>query len=167
MAAKRPFFMGQLMTGPVETSADIRMAAMNLLSMREHSAKELATKLGKKFESTDLINSAVEKLQNDGLQSDQRFAEAFINMRIRQGKGALAIRMELREKGIADMFISEHLSAAIDWDLLALQVYRKKFVGKSTLDLKEKAKRVRFLAGRGFSAANIKFALEHSKTDEA
>ena len=80
---------------PVTTPASVRMAAMNLLTMREHSVKELHAKLAKKFESNELISEVIQKLLEDGLQSDERFTEAFVKMRLRQGKGALVIRMEL------------------------------------------------------------------------
>lgn len=153
------------MTNNEITPAVIRMSAMNYLAMREHSAKELAIKLSKKFECTDWINNELEKLKNDGLQSDQRFAEAYVNMRLRQGKGALVIRLELKEKGIADALINEYISMQTDWNLLALQAYKKKFGNKLITDLKEKSRRIRFLTARGFSAANIQYALQHSVID--
>jgi len=153
------------MTNNEITPAVIRMSAMNLLAMREHSAKELAIKLGKKFDCTDWITAELEKLKSDGLQSDQRFAEAYVNMRVRQGKGALIIRLELREKGIADELINKYLTVQIDWNLLALQAYKKKFGNKLIADLKDKSRRIRFLSARGFSAANIQYALQHSVID--
>ena len=152
------------------TPASIRMAAMNFLSMREHSAKELYTKLAKKFEQTDWINESIEKLKNDGLQSDKRFAEAFVSMRLRQGKGALIIRLELKEKGVSDALISQYLvhpEQETDWNALALKAYRKKFGYSAIGDLKDKAKRVRFLTARGFSSANIQYIFKQigSETD--
>lgn len=154
------------------TPANIRMAAMNLLSMREHSAKELYNKLAKKFEQTEWINAAIEKLKSDGLQSDQRFAEAFVSMRLRQGKGALVIRLELREKGVSDTIISQYVSnylrnpeQEIDWNELALKAYRKKFGHSAIGDLKDKAKRIRFLTARGFSAVNINYVFKQSGSD--
>ena len=150
------------------TPANVRMAAMNLLSMREHSAKELQTKLAKKFEQTDWIISAVEKLKSEGLQSDQRFTEAFVAMRLRQGKGALVIRMELKEKGISSSLIDEYLTSPAeqtDWNLLAWKTYQKKFGDTPIADLKDKARRIRFLTARGFSATNIQSVLKRSNSN--
>lgn len=150
------------------TPASIRMAAMNYLSLREHSAKELYNKLSKKFEQTEWISAAIEQLQRDGLQSEERFTEAFVNMRSRQGKGALVIRLELKEKGIKDALISQYLSnseQATDWNQLALKAYRKKFGDSAIGDLKDKAKRIRFLSARGFSAANISYVFKQSSDD--
>lgn len=150
------------------TPASIRMAAMNFLSMREHSAKELYTKLAKKFEQTDWINASIEKLKNDGLQSDQRFAEAFVSMRLRQGKGALIIGLELKEKGVSDALISQYLKhpeQETDWNALALKAYRKKFGDSVIGDLKDRARRVRFLTARGFSPANINYVFKQSTAE--
>ena len=147
------------------TPASLRVTAMYLLAMREHSAKELWVKLAKRCEQTDLLFATVAKLQRDGLQSDVRFAQAFINMRLRQGKGAQLIRLELREKGISDELIHEYLINSLqeaDWNLLALKAYRKKFGDTPLADLKEKSKRIRFLTARGFSTANILYALQQS-----
>ena len=147
------------------TPASIRIMAMNFLAMREHSAKELRVKLAKRCGQVDLIFAAVEKLRLDGLQSDNRFAEAYTNMRLRQGKGAQIIRLELREKGIDDELISECLINSVkhtDWNQLALKAYVKKFGDSPALDLKEKSKRIRFLTARGFSTANIQYVFKQS-----
>jgi len=145
--------------------SDIRMSALNLLAMREHSAQELTIKLNKKFKQVDWVASELEKLKADGLQSDQRFTEAYVNMRLRQGKGALVTRLELKEKGIADSLINEYLSMHADWNTLALQAYKKKFGSSPVSDLREKSRRIRFLSARGFSASNIQYALKYSANE--
>jgi len=150
------------------TSANVRMAAMNLLSLREHSAKELQNKLSKKFALTELIPAVIQKLQDDGLQSDERFTQAFVNMRLRQGKGALVIRMELKEKGIGSGLIEKYMTSGeekVDWNQLALKAYEKKFGKAPISDLKEKAKRIRFLTGRGFSSTNIHYVFKRIASD--
>ena len=145
------------------TPASVRRLAMNSLAIREHSAKELRVKLAKKCDQHGLIAEVVERLQLDGLQSDSRFAEAFTNMRLRQGKGAQIIRFELREKGISDALIDACLISAeqdSDWNLLALKAYQKKFGDGPIENLKEQSKRMRFLTARGFSAANIQYVFK-------
>ena len=151
-----------------QTSANIRMSAMNLLSLREHSAKELHTKLTKKFSSKEIVSDVIQRLQNDGLQSDERFTEAFVNMRLRQGKGALVIRMELKEKGISSSLIEKYISGgeeAVDWNQLALKAYRKKFGKNPIIDLKDKASRIRFLTARGFPSASIQYVFKEDNQD--
>lgn len=149
------------------TPASIRLSAMNLLAMREHSMHELITKLSKKFTQIEWIRSEIEKLQKDGLQSDERFAEAYTSMRLRQGKGAQVIRMELKERGVAPAIISSSLSEYDDWNKRAMHVYLKKYGSKPIVDLKEKSRRIRFLMSRGFSSADIQFAMDNaSKAEE-
>jgi len=148
------------------TPASIRVAAMNLLAMREHSAHELRVKLDKKFDRPGWTIVEVDKLKIDGLQSDERFTEAYVNMRLRQGKGAMVIRMELKEKGVSDALIAEYLSGACDWNELALRAYLKKFGNTDAADIKEKSRRMRFLSSRGFSSTNIQYALKHSTSVE-
>ena len=150
------------------TPANIRMAAMNLLSLREHSAKELQIKLQKKFAATESVVHVIRDLQEDGLQSDERFTEAFVNMRLRQGKGALVIRMELKEKGISSSLIEKYISGgeeAVDWNQLALKAYQKKFGKNPIIDLKDKARRIRFLTARGFPSASIQYVFKEDNQD--
>jgi regulatory protein len=174
MAALRPFFMdicsGASMIDAESndvTPAQVRMAAMNLLSLREHSAKELQAKLAKKFASKDLISSVIQKLQQDGLQSDERFTEAFVSMRLRQGKGAVIIRSELKERGIASGLINMHTASGedcVDWNQVALKAYQKKYGRNPINDLNEKARRIRFLTARGFSSSNIQYVFQCTKS---
>lgn len=138
--------------------SDIRLAAMNLLSMREHSVFELTEKLGRKFAAPTLIGQVVAGLREQCLQSDERFAQAFINMRQRQGKGSALIKMELREKGIAPCLISELIDESdVVWTDLARRVRLKRF-NVVPLDVKEKAKQIRFLQSRGFASRHIQAA---------
>lgn len=138
------------------TVSTIRLAAMNLLSMREHSSGELKKKLAQKYGVEELVWAVVDRLTEQNLQSDQRFVEAFITMRQRQGKGPVLIKMELCEKMIAPHLIAEYIDESDPvWITLAQQVHRKRFGEINTLDLKGKAKQMRFLYGRGFAATHV------------
>lgn len=149
-----------VMTTSEVSPAVIRFAAMNLLAMREHSEGELYKKLTQKFNQSKLVADVITVLQNDGLQSDLRFAVAFINMRKRQGKGQKLIAMELKERGVANELIVELVQAGDEcWNKLALAVRQKKFGVLVPEDLKQKTKQMRFLTGRGFSSASIQYAL--------
>ena len=55
------------------------------------------------------MRDAVAQLVDDGLQSDERFTEAFVRSRINQGKGPARIRADLRERGINDAVIADGL----------------------------------------------------------
>jgi regulatory protein len=138
------------------TIANVRFAAMNSLARREHSALELRAKLLKKFEQAELVEAAVARLTEQGLQSDERFAEAFTTMRQRQGKGSSLIKLELRERGVsADIIASLIDDADSLWFTLADEVRTKRFGSQLPLELKEKARQIRFLQARGFSSRHI------------
>lgn len=138
------------------TIANVRYAAMNMLAMREHSVLELRTKLRQKFGQSEFIEEAVARLTEQGLQSDMRFAEAFIAMRQRQGKGSALIKMELSERGVAgDVIVSLIDESDYYWVELACRVRIKRFGGEFPQDIKGKAKQMRFLQGRGFALHHI------------
>lgn len=141
------------------TLSGIRFSAMNLLALREHSAKELKDKLERKFGSVGLIEEAIAGLIEQNLQSDERFTQAFIAMRQRQGKGPLIIRMELREKGVTSELIAHFVDDSDTfWFELARDVWCKKFRGAVPADSRERAKQMRFLQSRGFSSRHIQAA---------
>ena len=101
-----------------------------------------------------LIYQQVSLLADDKLQSDERFIESFINGRKMQGKGPLRIRQELEQKRLPDNLITAYLDESDErWQLLAQQVYRKKFGDGAAKSYQEKAKRFRFMQYRGFSPA--------------
>lgn len=134
------------------SGANCRDCALRLLTHREHSRLELRIKLNaRRFESAQ-IDEILNQLQIEGLQSDERFTEVYVRSRKQRGFGPLRIKAELRGKGIADEIISAYLNAlSVDWVELAKTQYHKRFGDKPAGDYKERAKRARFLQGRGFS----------------
>lgn len=123
---------------------------MHLLSLREHSRFELERKLLRRHEQA-MVQQVLQNLAQQGLQSDERFAEQYVYSRRNKGYGPLRIRAELREKGVAEDLISIWLDdPEQDWYALMLATAEKKFGGQPPADRKEMAKRGRFLSSRGF-----------------
>ncbi|MDP1932423.1 MAG: regulatory protein RecX [Gammaproteobacteria bacterium] len=90
---------------------ELRRTAMDLLARREHSRSELVEKLQRKYsEASRHFLAVLDQLEQDGLLSDERFAEAYVRYRRSRGFGPLLIRQELRGKGIDAML----LDAVID-----------------------------------------------------
>lgn len=134
---------------------------MDLLARREHSFQELNTKLKRHFrDNPDLIVQELQKLSEQRLQSDSRMVEAFVRSRINKGQGSVKIRAELRNRGIADNLIEKGiLDAEVDWFALIERVTERKFGNSKVVDLREKARRARFLQQRGFSFEQISAVL--------
>ncbi len=137
---------------PPINPADIRLAAMNLLARREHSRWELLRKLRRRFPDEQLLATELQRLTDENLQSDERYAQAYAWQRAGRGYGPLRLRQEMRERGLSDGEIAsafEHVE--LDWFALATEAFHKKFGEPGRVDIKEKARRIRFMQYRGFS----------------
>ena len=96
----------------------------------------------------------IQKLEDEGLLSDERFAESYMHSRKRKGFGPLRIKNELRERGVSDS-ISRSLVDSEDWSLLAHESLQKK-AGGSLPDERDKILKLkRFLNYRGFDFSDI------------
>ena len=130
---------------------DVRTKAMDLLARREHSRSELKQKLLKRFGDGDLIDQQLDLLAEENLQSDARYAESFVRQRFNRGHGPLRIRREMRQKGIPDADIEAAMkSEDYDWYSSAQSVLERKFGVEPAVDMKDKARRDRFMQYRGF-----------------
>ncbi len=137
----------------------IRKKAMDFLARREHGQNELIKKLADKGYVRRLVEQSITKLTEQGLQSDDRFAEAFVQSRINQGKGPVRIRLDLNQRGVSDAVIEMAIEAsAADWHGLAREVRERKFGRDDPADFKAKAKQMRFLQYRGFEQDHIQSA---------
>jgi len=127
-----------------------------MLARREHSAFEIRRKLKQKDIADAEIEQAVERLQQEGLLSDERYAEAYIHMRKGKGYGPLRIALELKERGVAESDYGHCLYAGdMDWRSVLKAAYDKKYANGSCDDYREKAKRIRYLQYRGFPLDEI------------
>lgn len=144
---------------------DAYAVAVGLLARREHSAKELREKLHRRGFEAALVETALARLASERLQSDERFAEVYLRQRSEKGHGPERIRAELRERGIEDQLISTRFRQAeedgeIDWFELAAKTYARKYGGRAIEDIKERAKRQRFMQYRGFTYEQIAAVIE-------
>jgi regulatory protein len=137
--------------------------ACDFLARREHSRKELQHKLARRCEDQALIEELLDKLADEGLQSDERFTESFVHHRVNNGKGPLKIQQELNQRGVDQNLISVYLdSKDIDWLTMAEAVRAKKYGKVVPSEYQNKAIQSRFLYSRGFNSEVIRSLL---KTD--
>ncbi|MAD45605.1 MAG: recombination regulator RecX [Oceanospirillaceae bacterium] len=144
------------------TFSELRCAAVDLLSRRDHSRLELQRKLRPKAASAEDLETLLDELAERRWQSDERFAEAYVNSRSQRGQGPLRMKHELRNKGVADTEISAAMEESdSDWYQSAINVAEKKFGQTPDLsDLKLKARVYSFLAYRGFTGDQISYVLD-------
>ena len=140
---------------------------MDYLARREHGRAELATKLGQAGFEPDVVETTIEQLVADGLQSDARFVEAWVSSRIGQCKGPERIRAELRQRQVAEAAIDEGIAAAAaDWVGLARAARQRKFGSELPGDFPARAKQMRFLQYRGFEADQVRAAVSTDDDSE-
>ncbi len=85
-----------------------RAKALAALAAREHSRFELYTKLGQKGFSKAIIVQELDRLEEEGLLSDSRFANAFIMARQhRNPEGRIILQARLSEHGVAREVVAE------------------------------------------------------------
>ena len=146
----------------LETSVEMRRAAMDLLARREHSRRELLRKLSARVSDDVLLQEVLLQLEDEGLISDQRFAETYIRYRSSKGFGPVRIAAELRDKGIDENLLQEHIQSSDSrWYDLAYKVKVRKFGEDVEEEPKVKAKQMRFLLNRGFVRDQVSNAVEN------
>ncbi|GGB51026.1 regulatory protein RecX [Oceanisphaera marina] len=149
------------MNDPKLTPQALWHCALGLLSRRDHSRLELSQKLRQRQFDVELIEQALDKLEQQQWLSDHRFAVVQVRQHIFKKHGPLRIRMELKRKGVNEAYIEQALAEEDpDWFELALVCYQSRFRNRDIPDIKEKAKRMRYLQSRGFNSDQIRYALE-------
>jgi len=149
-----------------DSDSEAKAYALRCLARREFSQSELRQRLSRRGHNSKLIDSVLEWLIEASYQSDERFAESRIRHRSNQAYGPRRISQELKQQGIESALISRHFQEqACDWYELASLALEKKFGQSRVGDLREKARRHRYLNQRGFEADHIRFAL--SKQEDA
>ena len=142
------------MTG--DDHAASREAAIRFLARREYAVAELQGRLTQRGHEPETVAAVVAELAEEGLVSDERFAEAFVNSRLERGQGPMKIGAELRQRGVEPALAEPHLEA-VDWMEQARSAYHHRFGDADPpADHRERAKRMRFLQQRGFTAEQVR-----------
>ena len=129
--------------------------ALDIISRREHSQKELSDKLIKKFNIPELVDLVIHGLLEKNLLNDYRYSESYVVARKRKGFGPKKIGYELVSRGVNENTASEVIGAEGGWRDAALQAFNKKYKAGISKDFKERNKQKVFLQNRGFSFQEI------------
>lgn len=148
--------------------ASARHRALGFLGRREHAARELAFKLRHGRAAAELEPSLIEQVVGDlaaaGLQSDARYADMMARHRCGQAHGPIKLRAELRRWGV-DLTAADSL-AELDWFDACERALRKRFGDDAPDDHKQRMRRQRYLAGRGFEREHIDHALAALRVEQ-
>lgn len=148
-----------------------REQALNLLARREHSRAELERKLARlcppeadPIAYADEIAALLDDLERENLLSNMRYAQSLAHARAGR-HGSLRVRADLAGKGVPEAAAAEALAAARASDLASARaVWRKRF-GVMPDNAAERARQMRFLAGRGFPGEVIRQVLGGAPDD--
>lgn len=142
--------------------AEIRRAAMYWLARRDHSRQEVHRKLQKKFGAELDTGPYLDWLEEHNFLNDARYLEVFLRSAVERGHGLLRIRQDLQQRGLDRQQVETALEALeVDWFELAARVRQRRFgAPPERTDQKEKARQLRFLQYRGFTAEQCFHALD-------
>ncbi len=135
------------------------LSALDLISIRSHSEKELVQKLRRKYSQT-AAEAAAHKAAELGLIDDETFAEMYARELIERKKyGISRVKNELRLKGISSHIIeSVILSLDIDPKESIISLVERKYARKLS-DEKGRRQVIAALQRLGYSYSDIRAAL--------
>lgn len=131
------------------------VAAMNYLARRDHSEKELRTKLSAKY-NNDEIDEAIEYVLTKGwLLPPEELALKTAKRLHEKGKGYLYIVKYLKDKGLPSVEKDEGLEIQKALDIIA-----SKFDTEASLSWEQKQKIGGWLNRRGFDYSTVRACLD-------
>jgi len=152
-------------------SLSVKGRALRYLSQREHSRLELQRKLARHVQDTEAASAqaqialALDQLAAADLLSEARAAESVLNSQGRR-YGSRRLKQVLLLKGLEPDLISATLRQAKGTELArAREVWRRRF-GEQPADAAERARQMRFMAGRGFDGDVIRRVVQGGDGDD-
>ena len=148
----------------------VKGRALRYLAQREHSRAELERKLARAVQDLPevsaqaQISAALDELAAKGLLSEERTAQSVL---LSQGRrfGTRRLRQTLQSKGLAPELVADTLQQARGTELeRAREVWRRRF-GQPPADAAERARQMRFMAGRGFESDVIRRVVQGADDD--
>lgn len=129
--------------------------ALGYLARREHSRAEMRRKLAPHAQNAEQLDRLLDDLVAKKLLSDRRFTEVMARSR-GERFGAARIGQELRSRGVDESLVREAVGSLASTEVQrAREVWCKKYKAPPA-DAAERARQMRFLAQRGFSAEVVR-----------
>ena len=148
----------------------VKGRALRYLAQREHSRQELERKLARRVDDTEQASAqqqiarALDELTAAGLLSESRAAASVLRSQ-GQRYGVRRLKQTLQSKGLDAELISTTLQQAHSTELeRAREVWRRRF-GTPPASAAERARQMRFMAGRGFEGDVIRRVVQGADKD--
>ena len=139
--------------------------ALRYLAQREHSRLELEQKLARRVADTPeasaaaQIAQALDELCARGLISAERVAESVLTSRAPRF-GVHRLRQTLQAKGLDATLVAATLDTARLTELERARALWQRRYGTAPASATDRARQMRFLAGRGFDGAVIRAVVQ-------
>ena len=135
--------------------------ALHLLEKQDRSEKNLRDKLKEGGYPDEIIDIAIDYINDYGYLDDARMAASHIRF-YQDSRSKLRLKQDLIGKGISAEVIDRVLEEEYTCDESELieKLIMKKHYDKENATYEERAKMFRFLAGRGFSSDSINRVLK-------
>lgn len=137
--------------------------ALTILDYSMKTSRQMRDKLRAKGYLDDVTDAVVQRLEASKLLDDEYVARRLMENMTASGRGKLALRQKLRQKGISEEIeqsVMEDVSGE-DQDAACLEAARKLFRKYASLEPREqKQKLSRALASRGFGWDSVSYAIE-------
>ncbi len=143
--------------------------ALRLLAGREHSRAELERKLKPHAQETGQLEQLaplLDELTARDFINEGRVVESLLNRRAAR-LGSARLRQELNQKGLGREDVEQAMAGLKSTELERARQLRLKKYGAEVQDGKERARQMRFLMSRGFSAEIVRQALQGSDSDHS
>lgn len=141
------------------------LLAINFLSYRMRTKKEMHDYLKKKEVDPEHIKVVIERLIKEKLIDDKLFAEMFVRTRIStSSKGPLLIKKELVEKGVTNSIAGQAIelySYELQYEKVSKLLEKKRMTSKKESNKQQVQKLQGHLLQKGFSQAVVSDALNN------
>ena len=167
------FYASRMFSKPRQlvTEEELYDAAVKALMRRAHSVHEMKQKLERRAEDKSLVKNVLDRLKQNGLIDDARYAKQFTRQRTEvRRQGQFRISRDLRGRGIPD----KHISAAMEESaqttdaavVVRERIARKLKLFRGEIDDKKMASLYRSLLRLGFPSDVIRRELRAMTREE-
>lgn len=138
---------------------------MRLLARRDHTRRELETKLAPHVEDAAELQALLDDFTARGWLSESRVLDQVVNAK-RARLGPARIRHTLLKRGISEDLITPALATLKESELDTARALRDRKFGAPAATIADQSRQVRFLQARGFSLG-IAMRVVRTRSDPA